>query len=93
MHEMHKEFDRSDAPRGSYVYLDGSYQQKLWMAKADLQEHRERHTRPLAQIQLFTTTAYAELFQGRDKSVKLMEFLKDIFQGWTKRNIIDVSKS
>lgn len=66
------------------AYLDGSCHEKLWVAKANLREHRERHVRPLAQVQLFTTTAYAELFEGRDKSLKLTELLKDIFQGWTK---------
>lgn len=71
MHEMHKEFKRSCVPRGSYVYLDSSC-------------HQKRHVRTLAQIQLFITTAYAELFKGRDKNLKLMEFLKDILKEWTK---------
>lgn len=63
------------------------------MAKANLREHRERHVRPLTQVQLFTTTAYAELFEGQGQEPEIDGTSERHLSGMDQRNRVAVSKS
>lgn len=71
------------------VYLKGSCHRKLEMARANLWEHRQRHTRPL--LVNFITPTYAELFEGHDESLTSTEFLK--IPGMDSRNTPDAPRS
>lgn len=73
------------------VHLMGSCPQKLLMAKAKVWEQTLRKGTGVewesrAQIQLFITTACAELFKGNDKSMESRELLKTSFWDRSKKH-------